>query len=133
MYIAPHHHLIGAIVDFIGSREMSFVAFGPEDGGEISDYRAKNASKLNQARTEYKAGDLCTVKRDGKDWPVVICDEATVRQFFEGERSLTLANLSYFSEIWNGQSSSSLARVPKHLNHSCQSVNTLAEQSLRCC
>ena len=30
------------------------------------------------------AGELWTIKRDGEDWPVVICDEEIVWTFFKG-------------------------------------------------
>ena len=34
--------------------------------------------------SEAVAGELWTVKKDGEDWPVVICDEEIVLTFFKG-------------------------------------------------
>ncbi len=35
-------------------------------------------------RNETVAGELWTIKREGEDWPVVICDEEIVWTFFKG-------------------------------------------------
>ena len=35
------------------------------------------------ALNEIVAGELWTIRKDGEDWPVVICDEAVVWTFFK--------------------------------------------------
>lgn len=65
---------------------MIFGAGEPGGSGRLFENREGNASDLAQARIGTKAGDLWTVKREGMDWPVLICDDAMVQAFFEGER-----------------------------------------------
>ena len=38
----------------------------------------------SQERNEAVAGEFWTIKRDGEDWPVIICDEEIVWTFFKG-------------------------------------------------
>ena len=37
----------------------------------------------SKGQAETVAGDLWTIKRDGEDWPVIICDEEIVLDFFK--------------------------------------------------
>lgn len=39
----------------------------------------------SHAQIEVEPGALWYVKKDGEDWPVVICDEEIVRKFFKGK------------------------------------------------
>ena len=37
---------------------------------------------MHTEMNEPREGDYCTIKRDGEDWPVVICDEEVIQTFF---------------------------------------------------
>ena len=38
-----------------------------------------------QAHIEFEPGEYRFVKKDGEDWPVVICDEEIVQKYCEGK------------------------------------------------
>ena len=43
---------------------------------------------LSQTQDETNAREFWTVKRDGEDWPVVVCDEEMVQTFYKGTQRL---------------------------------------------
>ena len=43
-------------------------------------------SHSSRAQSETTAGEFWTLKRDGEDWPVVICDDEIVQTFFKGRQ-----------------------------------------------
>ena len=42
-----------------------------------------NQFLLAQDQMETKAGDLWSTKREGDEWPIVICDEEMIQSFFK--------------------------------------------------
>lgn len=39
-----------------------------------------------QIQPQVEPGEYWCIKRDGEDWPVVICDEEIVQKFFKGKK-----------------------------------------------
>ena len=41
---------------------------------------------VSQTQGETTAGEFWTVKKEGEDWPIVVCDEEMVQTFYKGRQ-----------------------------------------------
>ena len=57
-----------------------------EAAGSLSGRTPFEQLSLSQAQSEFKPGEFWCVKKDGEDWPVVICDEEIVQKFFKAKQ-----------------------------------------------
>ena len=39
-------------------------------------------SIVSRAQTETAAGEFWTIKKDGEDWPLIVCDEEMVQKYY---------------------------------------------------
>ena len=51
-------------------------------GGRLSSARTPFANTNMQIEINVNEGDYYSIKKDGEDWPIVICDEEIIQTFF---------------------------------------------------
>lgn len=56
-----------------------------EAAGSSSGRTPFGQLNISHALNEVKPGEYWCVRKDGEDWPVVICDEEIVQKFFKGK------------------------------------------------